>query len=342
MSSSAGDAGVGAVQSEGKLRSTGTTDQEGFTQHFAKRVANAIGTGHGVLPSEAVSLAKSGLEAFAAYTKSSAAPQEASSDSLKELSNQLAEMQRDPDNLDFAQYARFEMQLLGVLPMPLLKRRAWEVRERFRVVFGEDRYRSYVDSKPPELGADDRDALLADSQMLMKCMSEAYIFALGREREIQRMKRRVFALSTVAWAAALLIWIILEGRGSEYHMIPLLALFGLFGSTISVFRRLQTLAVTNASATDAALELMSLRLGSIGVLVALLSGWVFAMLIGFIFQAGFIQLGDVAPKFQPDHILEPVTSSDRAKLLVFAFISGFAERFVPDVIDRLTQKADAK
>ena len=133
----------------------------------------------------------------------------------------------------------------------------------------------------------------------------------------------------------------MEKTNNLYHMIPLLALFGLFGSTISVFRRVQTLALTNASSTDPALELMSLRLGGIGVIVALLSGWVFAMLIGFILQSGFISAGELVPKFKPDGVLEPLATPDRAKLLVFAFVAGFAERFVPDVIDRLTQKAGA-
>jgi len=289
------------------------------------------------MASEAAAMAKSGLDALNAYAKSGQAQKGVTPD----LSEKLKDLQKDPDNLNFAQFARFEMELLAALPLQMLQRRAWEIRERFHVLFGDDRYRNYIDSKPPDPAGNERDALVADLQMLMECISKAYILALGRERQIRRLKGIVFLWSGAAWTAALITWAFLERDNSPYHMIPLLALFGLFGATVSIFRRVQGLAVINASATDPALELMSLRLGGIGVIVALLSGWVFAMLVGFILQAGFISLGDLVPKFEKYGVLEPVEAVDSAKLLVFAFVAGFAERFVPDVIDRLTQKAAA-
>jgi hypothetical protein len=37
----------------------------------------------------------------------------------------------------------------------------------------------------------------------------------------------------------------------------------------------------------------------------------------------------------------PTTSEEYAKLLIWAFVAGFAERFVPDSLDRLTTKLNA-
>lgn len=59
-----------------------------------------------------------------------------------------------------------------------------------------------------------------------------------------------------------------------------------------------------------------------------------------IIAAGFIK-GDLFPALNPFTAL-PVQASDWAKLLVMAFLAGWAERLVPDALDRLVAQANAK
>jgi hypothetical protein len=73
--------------------------------------------------------------------------------------------------------------------------------------------------------------------------------------------------------------------------------------------------------------------------LAPLTGFIFAILLSFIFGAQLLN-GILFPKTDlarwPDLLF---SSTDFAKWMVWAFIVGFAERLMPDMIDRLVVKA---
>lgn len=81
-----------------------------------------------------------------------------------------------------------------------------------------------------------------------------------------------------------------------------------------------------------------------------LVGAIAAVAIYLIFAAGLLK-GGMFPEFhlslcnpQPNdfynfvHNWQPVLPSDYAKAIVWAFIAGFSERFVPDILERLSSK----
>lgn len=129
---------------------------------------------------------------------------------------------------------------------------------------------------------------------------------------------------------------------------------GMLGAFSSIMRRLQLAQAQRLSPVeDPVVRLSELGLGKMTVTLALASGAVFSMVIFMVFTGKMID-GLLFPSICTP--LEPVastglgfngfakntgpcTGAEWAKLLVWAFASGFAERFVPDVIDRLSSKA---
>src|SRR4029078_4561252 len=73
------------------------------------------------------------------------------------------------------------------------------------------------------------------------------------------------------------------------------------------------------------------------ILQSMFTGAAFALVLWLMFLGGLLS-GELFPK----EIAGPLTSpipKDLAKLLVWSFIAGFAERFVPDLLDKLGLKS---
>jgi hypothetical protein len=130
------------------------------------------------------------------------------------------------------------------------------------------------------------------------------------------------------------------------HTLLIAALAGLLGGFISVQQRLQT--NTDVDPLFKRLE-MSSGFWNI-ILVSPISGGIFAVVLYAMFAAGVVT-GAIFPAIYagpgPDamtHVMDlrtflrsagPASGADLAKLIVWSFVAGFAERFVPDVLTRL-------
>ena len=86
----------------------------------------------------------------------------------------------------------------------------------------------------------------------------------------------------------------------------------------------------------------------INCILSLGEGVIAACVIYLLFASGLLT-GQLFPEFVPNSAdgnaflrlvnQEPKTTADMAKLLLWAFISGFAERLVPDQLNRLVGQA---
>ena len=115
---------------------------------------------------------------------------------------------------------------------------------------------------------------------------------------------------------------------------------GVLGGLVSTLRRIQAVSLVNTPFTDT----VELDFGQVGVFLSPLFGAVFAMALYLLFMGGFLDATVSGTHIFPT--LDPatgncVTDSDFSKLLVWSFIAGFAEKLVPDVLDRLAVKSDA-
>lgn len=125
----------------------------------------------------------------------------------------------------------------------------------------------------------------------------------------------------------------------EWQIVLFVIASGAIGGLISMLRRMQS----SSTATVGLLDSIALDVGQLSVILSPLYGAIFAVVLYFIFMGQLFDLGlngvKPFPTMGADGMIS--TYSDFAKLMVWAFIAGFAEQFVPDVLDRLTAGSKA-
>jgi hypothetical protein len=163
-----------------------------------------------------------------------------------------------------------------------------------------------------------------------------------RPTDLVSLQARHLGFVVVASVALGVVALVLLGntsRGLSLSPAYPVALIGSAGGTANAYRRLQRLQATAPARRDevpAALAVLQVYLSPV-------TGGVFALVLYVLFLAGLLQ-GDLFPTFacaaEPFTDFGrfadcgPSTNSDVAMALVWAFVAGFGEHFVPNVLDR--------
>jgi hypothetical protein len=239
---------------------------------------------------------------------------------------------------------RLEMATLHVRGEQDLRRSAWIVRLRFRNVAGESSYQRYLASLPPDPATASQDVLLADLVNLLR--RTYYLIALAPASEAIRHKLLLggVLIGLLCVAAVVVIVAELAQHPERVGIFQLALLTGAIGGSMSLIQRVQSLPEAD--------PLLFRLSGSTTIMQSLLIpplvGAIFAGLLFLIFVSGVLS-GDVFPSFvvPPKSATgtdfntfffhtAPESGKAYALTIVWSFIAGFAERFVPDTIDRLT------
>jgi hypothetical protein len=221
----------------------------------------------------------------------------------------------------------------------------WTVRLRYREVAGQDAYAEYLRG-PISDTTKSLEAIRADVLSLCDRMRYLYTFVPTKEAQRNHVARLMLGFMLVLIVAAGLyyshVWQSRPFALSEPLMMVLLA--GSVGGFISIQQRLQ-----QPSTTDPLFKELELAVSGLDTLVAPVLGAIFATVLYLVFVAHLVS-SDVFPGFacaptptgsQPHDLASfvsctfPQDASAWAKLAIWAFIAGFAERFVPDVLTRL-------
>jgi hypothetical protein len=256
----------------------------------------------------------------------------------------------------------FDLLLVKVLPIEKLRRKVWSLRARYREVAGIREYDAYLASKPPDLASEgetkSEDIVRADIDFLM---SEIYIrYAIEPIRQLERnvLSRNVAYITIIGIFIILLFGLfvfILKNFFTGYKdpifagATFVVAMFsGAMGGLISMQQRFESL--TNEG--DPINNVSQLVYGRLGAVISAITGAVSAVVLFLVF-AGDLLSGDLFPKMsmndkQANDIsysflnffqdIGPVSIKDYAKLIVWSFIAGFAERYVPDTLSRFVSK----
>jgi hypothetical protein len=190
-------------------------------------------------------------------------------------------------------------------------------------------YEQYLQSRqaaPPDSGLKE---LQADTGRLLDALHWAYAMAPEREEMRTSILKRIATemLLSVAIAGCAVFY--------AYHLhqtlvatVILVLLMGALGGFLSVQQRIEKIPTEQ----DPILTMFQLQNGRFAVHLAPLIGATCALVLFLILQAGLIT-GAVFPDMG-----KPFIAAEYGKLLVWCFIAGFAERFVPDTLDNLIPK----
>lgn len=250
-----------------------------------------------------------------------------------------------PYGLTWGDIFLLENVILSLQPTEILCRNQWIVRERFREIAGQSIYDRYIESGvPKEADTPAKVAILrADLSRLLDFLH--WYYALIPIRENKRKSLTIWCIVMVT-VYSIVLGIALyhfHRTGDSFLAMGVSVIFwGTIGGFVSSQRRMQSIPVDG----DPLISVFGLANSGYYLWLSPMLGAIFAVVLTLLFISGTLQ-GTVFPAFQTQGantffgaIKEalPTGAVEYAKLFSWSFLAGFAERLVPDSLDRLAMK----
>lgn len=231
-------------------------------------------------------------------------------------------------------------------PEDVVRARLTSLRQNYRGIFGADAYAEYLESGQASQPTSDFKAVKADAGRLLDTLQWSYAMVPEcEEKRTEILKKIGFEMVfSVAIGLAIVLGSFYMGQ-TLVSAVVLVMLMGALGGFLSVQQRIAKISTEQ----DPILTMFQLQRGLFAVRLAPLTGALCALVMFLIFQAGLLtgtlfptmtgfdfHLGDM----QGPGAIEKELIGDFAKLLVWCFIAGFAERFVPDTLDKLIARQE--
>ena len=267
----------------------------------------------------------------------------------KAIATLLARVAQAPHQITWSRIFALQSAFFYALPEDRLLDELRILRDRYRSVVGVESYRSYVSEVEADVHKLTPAQLRSELLALAERLRYVFTFVPHRERVRTKLVKDAAWLTIGVNVVGQVVSVVLLKLNMNVPTILIVIFAGVLGGFLSVQQRLQ-----RTDASDPLLKEMQLRAGWFSVVIlAPVSGAVFASVLYWLFLAKFLQ-GGLFPKFVG--ALRPVIGNDLSwknfiaqcspnsvadygKLLVWSFIAGFAERFVPNVLTRLAGQA---
>jgi hypothetical protein len=264
----------------------------------------------------------------------------------------IAKSRERPDDLTWGDIFLLENIVFSLAPSDMLARSAWILRERLRSIASPTIYQKYIDSGiPTQMETPEQIATMrADLCRVVDVLHWYYALIPMRERI-----RNSLTIQCVGWVVGytLLLWFALHHylhhEASFLIMLICVIYSGIIGGYVSSQRRMQAIP----SDGDPFVSVLGLENAGYYLWLSPLLGAIFAVILLFMFIGGILQ-GTIFPAFYTgispisphggvgffDAVWNslPTGAMDYGKLFVWAFLAGFAERLVPDSLDRLSAR----
>jgi len=221
-----------------------------------------------------------------------------------------------------------------------------------RIVPLRARHAALIGIAEPPLPAFDTAKPDADGHLVRayvgSALREVYrLLAVTACRERLRKRRLAYVAGIGLPILGILIGLTAFLRHMEFHQwnmefqqwiwLVVVPLVGALGGLISSQRRVQSIPSVGESLTD----MTNLHFYRPSLTVSAMSGAIFAAVLCMLFASGLLK-GSLFPTVDLSVPFNPsvhMTSGDKGRLLIWCFIAGFAERFVPDTLDRLVSRS---
>jgi hypothetical protein len=256
-----------------------------------------------------------------------------------------------PDNLTWGDIFLLEDVIFTLQPPEVVNRNAWIIRERFREIAGSTVYEKYIASSiPTDTDTPEKMSLLkADLTRILDVLHWHYSLIPMRERMRKSLTKYCVLYVTAYTALAGVLLHAFHLYGNDFAaVLTCVVYWGIIGGFVSSQRRMERLP----SDGDPLIGVFGLDSADYYLWLSPMLGGIFAVILMLMFVAGILK-GTVFPDFIIPARKEglsyfefawrtlPRASDDYAKLFVWAFLAGFAERLVPDSLDRLSSKLNA-
>jgi hypothetical protein len=251
----------------------------------------------------------------------------------------------DPTRMTWSDVFTLETAYLFAIHDDRLQSEVLLFRSRYNDVAGPEAYAEYAKTVPADVTTMNVRQLRAELMTIAERLRYLYTFIPPREATRSRLATTAGIWTLIAALLAGGVYFAFHGNIPTFWVVFFI---GEMGGFLSVQHRLQ-----KADGGDPLFRELQLSSGWFSiVVVAPIIGSFFAVLLYFLFVAGLLQ-GGFFPTFAggdsakagsvtlSDFLAHgvPATIADWGKLMVWSFIAGFAERFVPGVLDRLSGDA---
>jgi hypothetical protein len=244
------------------------------------------------------------------------------------------------EELTWGDLYSLERVLVANLDAEEVKSSVWAARFRLKQIAGDAAFLEYEKSSVhPDASIEE---LRADLQRILEFLHWYYcLLPLRNQIRVDYVANciRWIAVYTVILGVVFVachIWHL----DSATSLAACIIYAGIIGGYVSSMRRLQNVRFDEE---DPIVGIYGLKSASYFMWLSPILGATFAMILALLF-AGAVVTGAVFPKFTAPEVhnlsefattTRPIGSSDYALLLVWSFVAGFAERFVPDNLDKI-------
>jgi hypothetical protein len=277
-------------------------------------------------------------------------------DKAKSLALGLVNRAKAGETMTWGDAYMLDTAIAQMLPQEYLHQRAWCLEVKYRDAVGNaDAYESFMKAEAPHLVNETEEHLRARIHNIIRELYRLYTVISCREdmretlsKSARNMLGVVFGVVTVYWLFEYTLRLFHRNDiAASLHygdVWGIVFIAGAIGAVLSLQRRVQSLPRHGESLSD----LVELS-GRMTVKFTPIIGGIFAVLLFLIFASG-LATGGLFPKLDSQNIvpsfrtfienLQPTNVIDWGKLLVWSFVAGFAERFVPDTLDRLIARSE--